>query len=123
MESRLLIDINDGEFKQHLDHYKYADRFPEQPMGFYRDQAEEFLSRLELLLNENTFLYSDKPSLADMAIFPFIRQFVFVDKEWFDQTQYTKLQAWLENLLNEPLFLSIMQKYHPWKPGNIPLQF
>jgi hypothetical protein len=26
--------------------------------------------------------------MADIAIFPFIRQFAFVDKDWFDQANY-----------------------------------
>ena len=31
-EINQLIGFNDSEFKQHLDHYKYADRFPEKNM-------------------------------------------------------------------------------------------
>ena len=113
-----LIDKNDDEFKLHLDHYKYADRFPEQPMTFYRQQAEGFISELEARLKMGGFLCGDNPTLADMAIFPFVRQFAHVDKAWFDQTDYSHLQAWLDRLLNGPLFLSVMQKYQPWQPGD-----
>lgn len=42
LEMDRLINFNDGEFKQHLDHYKYADRFPQQSMDNYRQQAELF---------------------------------------------------------------------------------
>ena len=38
-----LLQQNDGSFKQDLDHYKYADRFPEQTMQTYRERGEEFL--------------------------------------------------------------------------------
>lgn len=30
-ETSILIDTNDNEFKQHLDHYKYSDRFQNTP--------------------------------------------------------------------------------------------
>lgn len=112
-----LIDINDNEFKQHLDHYKYADRFPEQSMEYYRNQAESFLRILEDKLNQNEFLIADKISLADVAIFPFIRQFVYVDKNWFDQSDYKKLQLWLEYFLTLDLFESVMGKYPRWQSG------
>lgn len=113
-----LIETNDGEFKHHLDHYKYADRFPEQSMTFYRQQAEGFIGMLEQQLFVTPFLSGESCGLADMAIFPFIRQFAFVDKAWFDQSEYTQLQAWLQGLLNGSLFLSVMDKYAPWQPDN-----
>ncbi len=118
MQINSLIDTNDAEFKPHLDHYKYADRFPEQSMTFYRQQAEGFISELESRLKRDRFLCSYKPSLADMAIFPFIRQFAHVDKTWFFQSEYSHLQAWLDGLLKTPMFLSVMGKYEPWQAGD-----
>jgi len=72
-KSNSLIDQNDNEFKPHLDHYKYADRFPEYSKENYREQTNAFLKQLDQRLNESRYLISDKISLADMAIFPFIR--------------------------------------------------
>ena len=57
-------------------------------------------------------------SIADIAIFPFIRQFAFVDKTWFEQTQYSYLRNWLNTLLNSELFYSIMNKYPCWRQGD-----
>ena len=114
-ETNRLIDINDNEFKQYLDHYKYADRFPEQTMEYYRQQGEVFLQLLEKKLNETKYLISDTISLADMAIFPFIRQFAYVDKDWFDQTDYKKLQAWLNYFLNTSIFKKTMEKQPVWE--------
>ena len=114
-ETNRLIDINDNEFKQNLDHYKYADRFPEQTMEYYRQQGEIFLQLLEKKLNETKYLISDTISLADMAILPFIRQFAYVDKDWFDQTDYKKLQAWLNYFLNTSIFKKTMEKQPVWK--------
>lgn len=109
-----LIDKNDFEFKQWLDKYKYADRFPEQSEIFYREQCENFLVRLEKQLREHSYLFSDNISLADMAIFPFIRQFAAVDQQWFDQSPYPQLKTWLTDHINSPLFISVMHQYPAW---------
>ncbi|MCK1789261.1 glutathione S-transferase [Pseudomonas violetae] len=45
-----LIEENDQVFKVHLNQYKYAERYPEQPMEFYRAEGEVFLRKLEGLL-------------------------------------------------------------------------
>lgn len=113
-KTRDLIHYNDTEFKIHLDHYKYADRFPEHSMQSYRQAATLFLQQLEDCLTKNQYLVSDNFSLADAAIFPFIRQFAFVDKDWFEQTAYKKLQLWLENILNSDLFNQVMKKHPQW---------
>jgi glutathione S-transferase len=109
-----LISVNDDEFKPCLDRYKYADRFPEQSVEFYRQQGEGFLLQLEDSLNKSAYLFGDKISLADMAIFPFIRQFAHVDKSWFEQSGYKKLERWSEQLLASPLFKDVMHKYPKW---------
>lgn len=109
-----LIDRNDFEFKFWLDRYKYADRFPEKPESYYREQAEEFLIELENRLQQQTFLFAEHLTLADAAIFPFIRQFSSVDKGWFTQSSYPYLQKWLSYLTNSQLFTSIMHKYPAW---------
>lgn len=105
-----LITENDGSFKQALDKYKYAIRFPEQAADVYRAQGEVFLQKLELLLSQSQFLLKDEVSLADIAIFPFIRQFSGVDQPWFEAAPYPKLRVWLNKLVTSDLFVSIMQK-------------
>jgi glutathione S-transferase len=105
-----LIEANDQGFKVHLNRYKYAERYPEQPMEFYRAEGTVFLQRLEGLLNDRDYLLTDHPSLADIALLPFVRQFAHVDREWFAQTPYPRLQAWLQRFLESDLFTSIMKK-------------
>ncbi len=106
-----LIAINDGEFKQALDRYKYPDRYPEHAQSFYREQGEQFLQRLETALQQHASLLGDSASMADVAIFPFIRQFSAVDAEWFASSSYPKLRAWLQGWLNTGLFAEIMHKF------------
>lgn len=118
-ETNRLIDYNDDEFKQCLDKYKYASRYPEMKMEAYRQQGEFFLKELENKLSKTKFLLNNTISLVDIAIFPFIRQFAYVDKDWFDIAEYINLQLWLNNLLNSSLFHEVMHKQSEWKsPGN-----
>jgi glutathione S-transferase len=79
-----LIANNDGDFKYYLDRYKYADRYPEHPESYYREQGEKTLQNLESLLKENGCLLTEKWTLADIALLPFVRQFALVDKDWFN---------------------------------------
>ena len=117
-QAQSLIEINDNAFKQSLDQYKYADRFPEYPASHYRLQAEDFIQQLESRLSRQSYLLGQNISVADIAIFPFIRQFAFVDKNWFDQSEYTAVQMWLNGFLALPLFTDIMVKEAQWKPGD-----
>jgi len=110
-----LIDENDNTFKIHLDHYKYADRFPAYPQAHYREQAEVFLKNIENILEIHHFIQNNHLSYVDIAIFPFIRQFYFVDSTWFDSAPYPHLHAWLQALLNSENFSNIMAKYPPWQ--------
>lgn len=105
-----LIEANDQVFKVHLNRYKYAERYPEQPMEVYRAEGALFLQRLDELLTDREYLLADHLSLADVALLPFVRQFAHVDREWFAQTPYVRLQAWLQRLLESELFTAIMKK-------------
>lgn len=105
-----LIEENDQKFKLHLNRYKYPERHPEQPMEHYRAQGEGFLRRLEALLEVRPFLAADHQSLADVALMPFVRQFAHVDRDWFAQAPYPRLQDWLQRFLESELFVAIMAK-------------
>jgi len=109
-----LIENNDGPFKLWLDRYKYADRYPEQSQQFYRQQGEQTLLMLEQTLIDSAFLSGNSVTLTDIAIFPFIRQFVSVEQSWFEQAPYTKTRQWLDDLLTSELFQLTMHKYSPW---------
>ena len=105
-----LIAENDDSFKQALDRYKYFTRYPEQSREAYRAQGEVFLAKLETLLTETRYLCRDSRSYADIAIFPFIRQFASADETWFAQSPYPHLRLWLAQLTSSSLFISIMEK-------------
>jgi glutathione S-transferase len=109
-----LIQQNDNEFKGFLDRYKYAVRFPEKSMSEYRTEGEKYLNLLDKKLKNNPFLFGLESSFADLAIFPFVRQFAFVDKGWFDSAPYPNLQLWLGRCLDSENFKVIMMKYPEW---------
>jgi len=113
-----LIQKNDGLFKDSLDRYKYSDRYPENSMEYYRSQAEIYLIFLEKKLITSNYLLGDVISLADVAIFPFIRQFCLVDKIWFEASPYLNLRRWLNNFLDSKIFSAVMQKEDVWKQEN-----
>jgi glutathione S-transferase len=117
-QSDMLIKENDFAFKPWLDKYKYSVGHPEHSQSYYRDKAGKFLETLNNRLSAHTYLIDQQVRLADIAIFPFIRQFAFVDKAWFDEAPYPKLKNWLDYWLESQLFNSVMQKHPIWHENN-----
>ena len=115
---KTLVQVNDHKFKTHLDKYKYSSRNPELSMEEHRENGDFFLQDLNKILENQRFLSSDKQSVTDISVFPFIRQFAFVDKNYFDDRPYPHLQKWLEWHLASDQFHYIMNKHAQWTPGN-----
>jgi glutathione S-transferase len=114
-----LIEWNDGDFKFHLDRYKYTTRYEGADALEHRNQAERFLVELNQRLQGQSYLMGDRISLADVAILPFIRQFANADRKWFDALDYPALQAWLAAFLKSPAFLETMTKSPQWQPEDM----
>jgi glutathione S-transferase len=116
-EQKAYIEKFDSEFKPLLDAYKYTRPGAEHPASYYRDLAEGWLDELEQSLLTQEYLLGDLPQMQDIALMPFIRQFAFVDKQWFDEQPRPNLSRWLESWLKDNLFTSIMKKYPQWQEG------
>ena len=114
---KIYIEKFDQEFKPLLDAYKYDRRNAEHPASYYRDLALPWLDELEQCLQKHNYLLGDIAQMQDIALMPFIRQFAFVDKQWFDTQPRPNLVRWLEAWLNNDLFTSIMTKYDQWEEG------
>lgn len=112
-----LLNLCDYEFKPYLDKYKYWVGHPESSQLDYRRCAEVFLQQLERTLEQQSFLLGNALTLAELGIFPFIRQFANVDIKWFEQSPYPCLRNWLNNLINSDAFVVIMQKHPLWSAG------
>ena len=118
-----LVAINDGPFKAALDRYKYPERYTEHPQIHYRSLGEVFLQALEDRLaadGGSRWLLGEHMTIADAAVFPFIRQFAAVDQQWFDQSPYCRLREWCASLLDSTLFAAVMQKYKVWQEADAP---
>jgi glutathione S-transferase len=109
-----LIDRFDQQFKPSLEQYKCAKRYHEDTLVEYRQICEQHLQKLEQALNQHDFFISDHASLADLAIFPYIRQFARVERQWYLQAPYPKLRQWLNYYLQSTMFTKAMVKYPLW---------
>lgn len=108
-----LLATCDGPFKHHLDRYKYPERFDNDGAGraLHRDHAvEALLQPLDARLQRSAQLGGPTPCAADIAIFPFVRQFAAVEPAWFGQLPLPALQAWLAAWLIHPVFEAAMVK-------------
>ena len=109
-ETKRWTSLCDDTFKPLLDRYKYANRHPELTLEQHRANAiSAFILPLEDALQANR----DKgcrPSFADVAMFPFVRQFAAVDQAWFDAQPLPAVQSWLAKWLASELFAKCMAK-------------
>jgi len=112
-----LITDNDGTFKHHLDRYKYAARHDSDPIE-HRNAGMLILGELDQRLAGKDNLCGDRRSLADIALFPFVRQFAATDQQWFDAQAAPRLQAWLSRHLGSALFGVAMIKLQQWQLGD-----
>ena len=117
-ESELIAEA-DGPFKDHLDRYKYPTRYENVDPLDHRAGGLAFLEKLDNLLQASGQLMGAKPTLADHAIFPFVRQFANNDRSWFDQLPLPALQKWLGDHLASALFTTTMVKYPQWVSGDV----
>ena len=122
-KTKELIKINDGEFKYHLDRYKYSKRYDNEDPEFHRKKCLKFIESVNNELNNSKYIFDDNISYADIVVLPFIRQFRIADIEWFDSLPYDNLKKWLSSFLNSSLLNSIMKKYDLWKEGDKSIVF
>jgi glutathione S-transferase len=109
-----LIDEFDHGFKGCLEQYKCAKRYRENNIDERRLACQRYLEKLEQRLVSHLFLMSDKESLADIALLPFIRQFARVERQWYLQSPYPQVKRWLNRYLQSLMFTKVMAKHPLW---------
>jgi len=117
-KTKELIEINDGDFKFHLDRYKYSKRYENEDPNFHREKCLTFIKMINKELENSKYIYDNEISYIDISLLPFIRQFRIADNVWFDELPYENVKSWLSNFLNSELLKSIMYKYDLWKEGD-----
>jgi glutathione S-transferase len=105
-----IIKLNDTNFKKALDKYKYSIQYPEKNIDQLFKETTIFLDYLEAKLSRTDFLVSDHLSFADIAVFPFVRQLVNVNKQRFFRLGLKGVERWLNILINSDLFKRAMLK-------------
>jgi len=115
------------EFEQHffvaVEAYKCAKRYQETNIVECRQACEVYLQKLEDRLSKHAFLTSEREGLLDIALMPFVRQFSKVERQWYQQSPYPKLRAWLNSYLQSPMFTKIMAKHELWVDGHRDILF
>lgn len=112
-ENLELVQRNDGDFKHHLDRWKYPQRYAGETLApeSHRDRAVDVLLRpLEARLRSAPHLGGATPCATDLAVLPFVRQFAAVERVWFAALDLPSLQSWLNDWLVHPLFTACMVK-------------
>jgi glutathione S-transferase len=123
-EASALIAENDGAFKHHLDRFKYTDRYPGESRDEHRDAGMRILAGWSQRLKEHAWLLGAAISLADAALWPFVRQWRLADPEGFKADgQLDPLREWLNRFLDDPSFERLMQRADPWSSGGLQPMF
>ncbi len=114
-----LITCNDAQLKPHLDRFKYASRYPDSDPLEHRQASLVILRQWSELLEAGGWLLGGRPSLADLAVLPFVRQFRLVDPTWFDGLEALgPLQAWLGRFLASAELAVVLAPCSPWREGD-----
>ena len=113
------IALNDGEFKAHLDRYKYPQRFGLIDGLQHRTQGAEVLMRWQAHLQARAFLSGHRWGLLDACVAPFVRQFARTDRAWFDAQPWPQLAQWLVAFENSEAVAAVMHKHPLWVSSQV----
>ena len=121
---RALITSLDEDFKPHLDRYKYPNRYSDEPAADHRGLAMDWVIReLAPRLSGQVNLFEEGVSFADLASFPFVRQYAHVDRDWFYTAAPAPVARWLKAHIESDRFAAIMPKFAQWQSGEAGVVF
>ena len=105
-----IIRENDTNFKKALDAYKYSIRYPEKNIDQLFKETTNFLDYIEAKLSRTDFLVNNHLTYVDIAVFPFVRQLVNVNRQRFLRLELKNVEKWLAGLIDSNLFRRAMLK-------------
>ena len=114
----------DGEFKLHLDRYKYPNRYDGTNALEHRAEASVFAELVNVQLQntpKNHYKFKSCTGIYYAGYMPFLRQFANTDKAWFAAQPWPYLQAELAAFEASEAFKTIMQTNAPWLAGALPV--
>ncbi len=113
-----IIMENDTIFKYHLDKYKYSNNQHSHKI------SKEILGNWSRNLEKSNWLVGEYQSIADIAIWPFVRQLRMVNPTEFDNdVKMFRIKEWLEYYTNHQNFNIVMRKIAFWNSSDTPVTF
>jgi len=108
--------LNDDVFKKLLDIYKYPERYPVQSNEETLKKAlDQYFEPIEKALTDSPYILGDDLSMVDIALFPFVRQFMRTNEEKFMALNLQSINRWIEIFQNSEIFNLSMVKYPTWQ--------
>lgn len=114
-EMLAMIDEFERDFVPAMNAFACAKRYHEDTVEDLRKLCFLELEKLEQRLMLHSYLFSEKESLVDIALMPFLRKYARIDKHRFRTSPYPKLQAWLKDYMQSRCFSKVMKHYDVWK--------
>lgn len=114
VQALALIAQCDGDFKFHLDRYKYPNRYDGTNAVDHRAKAAEFAAQVNQNLLQNNYTFDSISGIYYVGCMSFLRQFANTDKTWFAAQPWPALQASLVCFEACSEFKTIMQTHPQW---------
>jgi glutathione S-transferase len=105
----------DGDFKYHLDRYKYPNRFDHVDAIKNRAKAADFAEKINALMLQNHYNFNSCLGIYYAGCMPFLRQFANTDKVWFNTQPWPALQLALAEFETSKAFKTTMQLHPQWQ--------
>ncbi len=116
-----LIAQCDGDFKFHLDRYKYPNRYEKDGQScdamLHRAKAAEFAEIINAEMAKISYNFNSYSGNKYAGCMPFLRQFSHVDKTWFAAQNWPHLQTALADFEASAEFKTMMKNYPQWHPS------
>ncbi|NBX69313.1 MAG: hypothetical protein EBR01_10175, partial [Proteobacteria bacterium] len=99
------------QFKPDLDRFKYGtSRFKEEECLGAQERVKTHLLKIEARLELFAWLVGERLSLADINVFPFVRQLSRIQPIPEFLKNYPKMMDWLKRLSERRSVISALQK-------------
>lgn len=98
-------------FKPDLDRYKYGEsRFPADECVGIETSVSKHLEKIEQRLTKQDWLVGESYSLADIHVFPFVRQLSRMKPEPPFMVGFSAVVNWMNHIAKRAAFLKTMEK-------------
>ena len=102
MSEKELISYFDSDIKFHVDRYRKPNRYGVSKPFMHRDMVVQMLQKFD---------FSTLNSSVSDSIFPFVRQFVLVDANWFESLELPNFKIWYKEQESTTTFQHIKSHY------------